>query len=149
MNFDVEKAEQYYNAAKKLHEFMWAVIKELDYIDPGEDEINFNIDDVLTLTLAELSLRQKRIAALEAARIAYASEFPADGEGNPDVGSIHENIRALKARYEELSVRDRLQEFIKKTVSDGKCCCSSNKGGSAATVVAADGIFNSGDLEEK
>jgi hypothetical protein len=40
--------------------------------------------------------------ALKAARIAYASEFPADENGDPDVGNIHANIRAMKARVEEL-----------------------------------------------
>ncbi len=39
-----------------------------------------------------------RIAEMEAARIAYASEFPLSGNGEPDVGSIHQNIRALKAQ---------------------------------------------------
>lgn len=37
-----------------------------------------------------------RIAELEAARRAYASEFPLK-DGQPDVGSIHANIRILKA----------------------------------------------------
>ena len=40
---------------------------------------------------------RKRVGQLEAARIGYASEFPADAEGLPDVGSIHANIRTLKA----------------------------------------------------
>ena len=35
--------------------------------------------------------------ALKVARIAYASEFGFDEEGQPDVGSIHQNIRKLKA----------------------------------------------------
>ena len=48
---------------------------------------------VLTADVSELF---DRIAELEAARFAYASEF--DG----DVGSIHENIRALKAKVAEL-----------------------------------------------
>ena len=39
-----------------------------------------------------------RIAELEAARIAYASEFKPDADGEPDVGNIHANIRALKAQ---------------------------------------------------
>lgn len=34
---------------------------------------------------------------LKAARYAYATEFPLDDEGQPDVGSIHQNIRALKS----------------------------------------------------
>ena len=43
-----------------------------------------------------------RVSMLESARIAYASEFSPDGEGLPDVGSIHQNIRALKTRVAEL-----------------------------------------------
>lgn len=39
-----------------------------------------------------------RIAELEAARFAYASEFDPNGDGYPDVGSIHANIRAMKAK---------------------------------------------------
>lgn len=38
-----------------------------------------------------------RITEMEAARIAYASEFPVNADGDPDVGSIHANIRKLKA----------------------------------------------------
>lgn len=37
-----------------------------------------------------------RISELEAARIAYASEFPLNADGEPDVGNIHANIRAMK-----------------------------------------------------
>lgn len=39
-----------------------------------------------------------RVNELEAARIAYASEFEPDADGVPDVGNIHANIRALKAQ---------------------------------------------------
>lgn len=48
----------------------------------------------------------KRIAELEAARIAYASEFAPDEDGNPDVGSIHENIRKLKADLKDSERND-------------------------------------------
>ncbi|WP_454691185.1 hypothetical protein [Achromobacter aloeverae] len=41
---------------------------------------------------------EARVAALEAARMAYASEFPPNADGERDVGSIHANIRALKSR---------------------------------------------------
>jgi DNA repair exonuclease SbcCD ATPase subunit len=41
---------------------------------------------------------ERSIAELEAARIAYASEFEPDADGDPDVGNIHANIRALKAQ---------------------------------------------------
>ena len=43
-----------------------------------------------------------RVAELEAARIAYASEFPPDAEGLPDTGRIHANICAMKIRVAEL-----------------------------------------------
>ena len=48
---------------------------------------------------------QSRIGELCAARIAYASEFAPDAEGLPDTGSIHANIRAMKARVAELESR--------------------------------------------
>jgi hypothetical protein len=40
----------------------------------------------------------ERVSALEASRIAYASEFELNADGEPDVGSIHANIRALKSQ---------------------------------------------------
>ena len=43
---------------------------------------------------------KRRVSELEAARIAYASEFPFDGNGDYDVGNIHANIRSLKADLE-------------------------------------------------
>ena len=52
--------------------------------------------------LSTESLLRVRIAQLEAARLAYASEF--DG----DVGSIHDNIRKLKAENAEL--KDALED---------------------------------------
>ena len=48
---------------------------------------------------------EKAAAELEmykAARVAYASEFPPNADGEPDVGSIHQNIRALKSELESL-----------------------------------------------
>ena len=43
-----------------------------------------------------------RCGALEASRIAYASEFACGHDGLPDVGSIHANIRALKRERDTL-----------------------------------------------
>ena len=43
------------------------------------------------------------IEGMRAQRIAYASEFPLDNEGMSDVGSIHRNIRSLKAEIERLN----------------------------------------------
>lgn len=62
---------------------------------------------------AENKRLRKRISGLEAARIAYASEFPADSDGNPDVGSIHQNIRRLQGdaeRYRFLRIDDNWGE---------------------------------------
>ena len=46
-------------------------------------------------------LAEANSAGFNAARIAYASEFPPNADGKPDVGSIHQNIRAMKARLAE------------------------------------------------
>lgn len=40
--------------------------------------------------------------AHKAARIAYANEFPLNADDEPDVGSIHENIRKLAEQRDEL-----------------------------------------------
>lgn len=48
-----------------------------------------------------------RVSQLEAARIGYANEFPMDAEGLPNVGSIHENIRKLKAELEAAAADKR------------------------------------------
>lgn len=39
---------------------------------------------------------------LRAAMIAYALEFAPDKDGNPDTGSIHENIRKMKAKLDKI-----------------------------------------------
>ena len=54
-------------------------------------------EDVDALVRENRELRL-RIDALNAARIAYASEFPLTEDGEPDVGNIHANIRRLKAQ---------------------------------------------------
>lgn len=46
--------------------------------------------------LSERTQLAERVASLEAARVAYANEFPLNADGEPDVGNIHANIRALK-----------------------------------------------------
>lgn len=52
--------------------------------------------------IEKLEQRDARIAELQAARTAYASEFPLDDDGEPDVGNIHANIRKLKAQLAAL-----------------------------------------------
>jgi hypothetical protein len=73
-----------------------------------------------------------KVCGLEAARIAYASEFPpipdGDDAGLPAVGSIHENIRRLKAENAELKAElERIKALnpvawlhIPKVALDGK-----------------------------
>ena len=58
---------------------------------------------VVLALIERVERAESRIAELEAARIAYASEFPADAEGLPDVGNVHANIRAMKGRIENLA----------------------------------------------
>ena len=56
------------------------------------------------MKLAEIDELREKLADHKAARIAYASEFPKDAEGEPDVGNIHANIRALKTKLAALEV---------------------------------------------
>ena len=63
------------------------------------DMLNRQIDHTKEAQ-AEVERLQARERELEAARIAYASEF--DG----DVGSIHENIRKMKTRVRELEAEN-------------------------------------------
>lgn len=46
---------------------------------------------------AETDRLRSENSEYRAARIAYASEFPLDINGEPDVGNIHANIRSLKS----------------------------------------------------
>lgn len=62
-----------------------------------------NVDRALAESRAEVS-------GLRAARMAYASEFPLNADGEPDVGNVHANIRALKARAERLA--EALRELV-------------------------------------
>ncbi len=51
--------------------------------------------------LALLDRLEQAESGLAAYRIALASEFPPDADGDPDVGNVHANVRALKARLEQ------------------------------------------------
>ena len=72
---------------------------------PYFNQIN-NLSMAETETLREVVdafvVMAARVAELEAARIAYASEFSPDAEGLPDTGRIHANICAMKIRVAEL-----------------------------------------------
>jgi len=61
--------------------------------------------------LAALSAVTAERDGLAAARMAYANEFAPDENGDPDVGNVHANIRALKAE------RDRLRDAAGKAIA--------------------------------
>ncbi|MGE5623108.1 MAG: DUF551 domain-containing protein [Bacillota bacterium] len=65
---------------------------------------------------------EKRVAELEAARLAYASEFPPNADGEPDVDNIHANIRKLKmqAQQSDLPPQGNWEWLIGRTFSIGE-----------------------------
>lgn len=73
--------------------------------------------DLRTTCYEQLIKAGQEIEELKAARIAYASEFTPDKNGNPDVDSVHENIRLMKAKLEKIEndkgklVRTTLEEI--------------------------------------
>ncbi|MBD9433210.1 hypothetical protein IB257_25005 [Achromobacter sp. ACM03] len=66
--------------------------------------------DEMPLYAAPQASEAVRVQQLEAARIAYAREFPPDENGDPDVGSIHANIRKLKSQVAALSAQPGAQK---------------------------------------
>ena len=62
---------------------------------------------------AELRRLHIKVGQYKAARIGYASEFPVNAEGLPDVENIHRNIRNMKF------MRDELLEALKACLEKG------------------------------
>lgn len=56
------------------------------------------------VSAADNAALKATVLQLRAARWAYANEFPLDSDGEPDVGNIHANIRAMKKRIKLLEV---------------------------------------------
>ena len=73
-----------------------------DYKELRHTALCDGLDGDLDELIAERNEAIKERDELRAARIAYASEFALDAEGYPDTGSIHQNIRALKAERDAL-----------------------------------------------
>lgn len=94
--------------------------------------------DELTLIVERVTADMRALAAerdeLRAALYAYASEFSLNEEGQSDVGSIHQNIRALKAAA-KLAL-DALYEA--QTADDGMAKWDRNK--SAITALRQAGV---------
>jgi len=72
-----------------------------DGFKEGESSSNTLQPDILAL-LDELQTLRSELSGHKSARMAYASEFPPNVDGEPDVGSINQNIRALKYASESL-----------------------------------------------
>lgn len=70
---------------------------QLPPLPPGELADSYDCMDMHEYANEAVQPYIRRINELEAARMAYANEFPLNSEGEPDVGNIHENIRAIKA----------------------------------------------------
>lgn len=73
----------------------------------------------IALFLAAKELKAERaqladeVSGLRAARIAYASEFPPNADGEPDVGNVHANIRKLKSDLAHWKARAKdAEEYI-------------------------------------
>lgn len=99
------------DGAEKLARFIAAanpaaVLSLLDECDrlqatcEGLDRQNDAIAEEIGKVAAERDAALAGLASHRASRMAYASEFAPDAEGDHDVGSIHENIRKLKAELE-------------------------------------------------
>ena len=69
--------------------------------------LNPKIDEDKRFLVEDIDKLLERTEGLEAARVAYAKEFPLK-DGEPDVGSVHENIRKLKAE------KVKLRELVDK-----------------------------------
>lgn len=71
---------------------------------------NCSLRTVMHPAAAELRRLHIEVGQYKAARIGYASEFPVNAEGLPDVENIHRNIRNMKF------MRDELLEFARSVV---------------------------------
>ncbi|MBU9635470.1 hypothetical protein C6Q15_28215 [Burkholderia multivorans] len=76
--------------------------------------------DAIDLLLAEVEATRIERDGQLSARIGYASEFPLDAEGLPDIGNIHANIRKLKAELEAAAADKRDAERYRALREFGK-----------------------------
>jgi len=83
----------------------------MDDLDALYDQLDAYADSIRAKDRL-IEQQASRIAGLEASRIAYASEFPPDAEGLPDVGNIHANIRAMKRDAESWRAHMREVERV-------------------------------------
>jgi hypothetical protein len=84
-------------------------------IDAAQEQLRiygceFRVRDGLCRARMKVASLLSRNAELEAARHAYASEFRPNSDGDPDVGSIHANIRALKSERDGIAAENKAMQ---------------------------------------
>ena len=82
------------------------------------------------VSAADNAALRDEVSGLRAARIAYAGEFPLNADGDPDVGSIHANIRAMKQRVKVLEPDCRTcKDFVERGYGCGSIavCVGGNR----------------------
>lgn len=82
----------------------WMALHLLDRLDVSADEEPRvqQVEEIVRRMGAALSAVTAERDGLAAARMAYANEFAPDENGDPDVGNVHANIRALKTERDQL-----------------------------------------------
>ena len=106
----IEDTERVLNAAAELRPIL-AQPAEAEGVDFGFDDRSVKVSqEAYSIFLARerhhlaaLSAVTAERDGLAAARMAYANEFAPDENGDPDVGNVHANIRALKAERDRLA----------------------------------------------
>jgi len=91
-----------------------AFLALMDKLDAAEREAKIQSEAADKAIEACVAAERER-DALRAARYAYATEFPPGAGGVPDVGSVHENIRAMKRERDALRgvVEDARRKALK------------------------------------
>lgn len=100
-----------------------------------------NVAHLIAAQAAEIEALRAEVSGLRAARIAYANEFPATEDGDPDTGNIHANIRALKARAEQLAAEvESLRRLVQErdTMLGKRLCAGTNADGKPRCLVLAE-----------
>ena len=85
----------YYSAEKCASDLSRGCVKLQTERDECRRQSDLQMNSAIKFCQERNAARIER-DALAASRYAYATEFSLDEEGQPDVGSIHQNIRALK-----------------------------------------------------
>ena len=111
-----ETLRKYYGGwRKRLDEVLVSVEVMSKHFESPElaDDVSAALTEVDRLKNVEAELDRHK-----AARYAYATEFSPNTDGDPDIGSVHENIRKLKQE------RDKLLKLLKEADPIEHCATS-------------------------